>query len=298
MRRLAASLAIGAAPTLVITVVSAAAPVQLASFDNPFSLDAIYGSWGAPFATLTSDPDRFIVRSHEYGSGYKYLGGEFNANGNDTVQLLVTVSEGTAGCLVDLVDANNNGIAFRFYGLTPGNGNNGTNDYTLRMRLSDGIYFTGTGVLDTTRISQMHIEVDPGPTHDYYTASFNDLSLITSVVSTAWTGAGGNAWSASGNWSNGVPNGIDAAASFGSIASGQFNVNVDGGNKTVGAITLDNSTSYTLGGSSALEVLAARSALLDAQRQLADALASANTARADLDRALGAPLPTLGANNR
>jgi len=58
------------------------------------------------------------------------------------------------------------------------------------------------------------------------------------------------------------------------------------------------STSYTLGGSSALEVLAARSALLDAQRQLADALASANTARADLDRALGAPLPTLGANNR
>ena len=58
------------------------------------------------------------------------------------------------------------------------------------------------------------------------------------------------------------------------------------------------STSYTLGGSSALEVLAARSALLDAQRQLADALASANTARADLDRALGAPLPTLGATNR
>jgi len=191
MRRLAASLAIGAAPTLVITVVSAAAPVQLASFDNPFSLDAIYGSWGAPFATLTSDPDRFIVRSHEYGSGYKYLGGEFNANGNDTVQLKVTVSEGTAGCLVDLVDANNNGIAFRFYGLTPGNGDNGTNDYTLRMRLADGQYFTGTGVLDTTRISQMNIEIDPGPTSAFYTASWNDLSLVPEPAGLAVCGLAG-----------------------------------------------------------------------------------------------------------
>ena len=47
------------------------------------------------------------------------------------------------------------------------------------------------------------------------------------------------------------------------------------------------STSYSLGGSSALEVLTARQALLQAEAQLADALAAANTARADLDRALG-----------
>jgi cobalt-zinc-cadmium efflux system outer membrane protein len=62
------------------------------------------------------------------------------------------------------------------------------------------------------------------------------------------------------------------------------------------------STSYSLGGSSALEVLTARAALLQAQSQLADALAAANTARADLDRALGlaAPIPasTAGANPR
>jgi outer membrane protein TolC len=57
------------------------------------------------------------------------------------------------------------------------------------------------------------------------------------------------------------------------------------------------STSYTLGGSSALEVLTARTTLLQAQSQLADALAAANTARADLDRALGA-IPTLGASSR
>jgi outer membrane protein TolC len=62
------------------------------------------------------------------------------------------------------------------------------------------------------------------------------------------------------------------------------------------------STSYSLGGSSALEVLTARAALLQAQSQLADALAAANTARADLDRALGlaapVPAPTAGANPR
>ena len=57
------------------------------------------------------------------------------------------------------------------------------------------------------------------------------------------------------------------------------------------------STSYSLGGSSALEVLTARSALLQAESQLADALAAANTARADLDRALGLPVQTSGARN-
>jgi outer membrane protein TolC len=52
-----------------------------------------------------------------------------------------------------------------------------------------------------------------------------------------------------------------------------------------------SSTSYSLGGSSALEVLTARQALLQAESQLADALAAANTARADLDRALGLAPP-------
>ncbi|HKO17208.1 MAG TPA: TolC family protein [Gemmatimonadaceae bacterium] len=57
-------------------------------------------------------------------------------------------------------------------------------------------------------------------------------------------------------------------------------------------------TSYTLGGASALEVLDARRALLDAESQLADALADANTSRADLERALGVPIQSLGASNR
>jgi len=50
------------------------------------------------------------------------------------------------------------------------------------------------------------------------------------------------------------------------------------------------STSYSLGGSSALEVIDAQRTLLDAQTQYAAALAAANDAIADLERATGAPL--------
>jgi outer membrane protein, heavy metal efflux system len=45
--------------------------------------------------------------------------------------------------------------------------------------------------------------------------------------------------------------------------------------------------SYSLGGSSALDVLAAQRDLIDAQTQFADALAAANSARADLALAIG-----------
>jgi len=51
-------------------------------------------------------------------------------------------------------------------------------------------------------------------------------------------------------------------------------------------------TSYGLGGLSALDVLDARRSLLDAESQYADALAAANSARADLERAAGVPLTT------
>jgi cobalt-zinc-cadmium efflux system outer membrane protein len=49
-------------------------------------------------------------------------------------------------------------------------------------------------------------------------------------------------------------------------------------------------SSYALGGLSALDVLSARTALLAAQSQYADALAAANSARSDLERAAGVPL--------
>ncbi|MEO7457287.1 MAG: TolC family protein [Gemmatimonadaceae bacterium] len=53
------------------------------------------------------------------------------------------------------------------------------------------------------------------------------------------------------------------------------------------------SVSYGLGGSSALDVLDARRNLLDAELQYTDALAAANSARADLERAAATPLDRL-----
>lgn len=50
------------------------------------------------------------------------------------------------------------------------------------------------------------------------------------------------------------------------------------------------SVSYGLGGSSALDVLDARRTLVDAENQFAEALGAANDARAELERAVGAPL--------
>lgn len=51
------------------------------------------------------------------------------------------------------------------------------------------------------------------------------------------------------------------------------------------------STSYSLGGSSALDLLDAKRTMLDAESQYTDALTAANDARADLERAVGAPIP-------
>ncbi|HEY4302365.1 MAG TPA: TolC family protein [Candidatus Didemnitutus sp.] len=50
--------------------------------------------------------------------------------------------------------------------------------------------------------------------------------------------------------------------------------------------------SYTLGGSSSLELLDAKATMLDAESQLTDALGAASDAQADLERAVGAPLPS------
>ena len=58
------------------------------------------------------------------------------------------------------------------------------------------------------------------------------------------------------------------------------------------------SVSYGLGGSSALDVLDARRSLLDAELQYADALAAANSSRADLERAVATPLSSFDVQPR
>ncbi|HEY7089534.1 MAG TPA: hypothetical protein VH518_15665 [Tepidisphaeraceae bacterium] len=64
----------------------------------------------------------------------------------------------------------------------------------------------------------------------------------------SWTGNTDNNWFVAGNWSGGIPNGVDHVATFGTISSGRYNVNVDGA-KTVGTIVFDSVPGYTLSGS-------------------------------------------------
>lgn len=56
-------------------------------------------------------------------------------------------------------------------------------------------------------------------------------------------------------------------------------------------------TSYSLGGSSALDLLDTKGTLLDAESQYTDALGAVNDAQADLERAVGAPLPSPSSEN-
>jgi hypothetical protein len=167
----------------------ASASVEIENFNSPgaqqsdptqpFFLDAKYAGWGAPSTTLTANPDRFTISSTGYGSGYKYLGPVIDAGSNDYLQATFTVDQGVAGCLVDLSDEAGNGQAYRFYGLTPGNGTNGTNTYTFTVPFSSGAYFSGTGVLNTHDIVNMNIEIDPGGPTVSYTASFDDVSAVS-----------------------------------------------------------------------------------------------------------------------
>ena len=55
-----------------------------------------------------------------------------------------------------------NGQSYRFYGLVPGGGTGGGNDYTFTVPFVSGVYFAGTGVLNTHNIVNMNIEIDPG----------------------------------------------------------------------------------------------------------------------------------------
>lgn len=180
---------IGAMGLGLLASVAVAAPVTVENFnspgsqqpdpENPFHMEAIYASWGAPFATLSSLADRYQIRSHNYGSGYHYLGPVIDVGDNTDFQFNFTVSEGVAGCIVDLVDEAGNGQSYKFYGLVPGGGTNNGNDYTFTVPIAGGDYFSGTGVLNKHDIVNMNIEIDPGAGgSNFYTASFNDVTAV------------------------------------------------------------------------------------------------------------------------
>jgi len=193
-------------------------------------------------ATLTSAPDRFIFVRTEYAR-LQYLA-RVQRHLHDTVRSR-EVSEGVAGCLVIWWPTTR--LAYRFLWFTPGNGDNGTNDYTLRRafqtRENCEFLFPGTGVLDNTRISQCTSGRSlPKPT---ITRVVSRSFAGHSVFSSSLDGAGGNAGPPL-HWATAVPCASTAPANFVSIASGQFHVNVTVG-QTVGT-SIWTLHGYTLGG--------------------------------------------------
>jgi hypothetical protein len=175
MRNVAITIVLGAGVALTTSM---AAATEIQSFDN-MTLDNQYANWAAPTAVLNSGPTSFDVQAKGYGSGYKYLGAPIDASADNTVQLDATVNAGTAGLVIDISDANNNGLQYAWYGLTPGGGINGGNEYILTMPISAGTFFGGTGMPDWTNITQLNIGVDPGAFAGVpYSVSFNDLSTM------------------------------------------------------------------------------------------------------------------------
>src|SRR5207248_288204 len=75
--------------------------------------------------------------------------------------------------------------------------------------------------------------------------------VASAVVNSTWgVDADGN-WSVAGNWTAGVPNGIDATANFGTIITATRTVTVDSP-QTVGSINFSSPITYNIAGSSTL----------------------------------------------
>ena len=78
------------------------------------------------------------------------------------------------------------------------------------------------------------------------TATTIELTIATAVTTEWNNGTADNQWTTGGNWAGGVPNGIGAVATFGTMtAGGSVAVN---GPKTVGILAFNNPGSYTITG--------------------------------------------------
>jgi fibronectin-binding autotransporter adhesin len=74
---------------------------------------------------------------------------------------------------------------------------------------------------------------------------FVTLTIDTTVTFSNWTSPTGGSWNTVGNWSSGIPNGLDAAANFLGALTAPGTVTLDGA-KTLGTLQFNNSSSYTI----------------------------------------------------
>lgn len=88
-------------------------------------------------------------------------------------------------------------------------------------------------------------------THNGTIFSTRPYTVLSPVVNGTWTGATSAAWSETGNWTGGIPDGAGHTATFDATASGNFNVSVDGA-RTVGSLSFVGASGYTLAGTGSL----------------------------------------------
>jgi hypothetical protein len=76
-------------------------------------------------------------------------------------------------------------------------------------------------------------------------------SSVGTVTNSTWNVDASGSWSVASNWTDGIPNAVDATAIFGSIITASRTVTVDSP-QTVGVINFDSTNSYTVSGASAI----------------------------------------------
>jgi autotransporter-associated beta strand protein len=81
-----------------------------------------------------------------------------------------------------------------------------------------------------------------GVTYTWGTSG-NDITLTISggATSTSWNNTAGGSWAVSSNWTGGVPNGIGASATLGTILAAPGTVSL-GGSETVGSLVFNNTS--------------------------------------------------------
>jgi fibronectin-binding autotransporter adhesin len=85
-----------------------------------------------------------------------------------------------------------------------------------------------------------------GLTYTFGTSSgFVTLTIGSTATFSTWTSATGGSWNTAGNWSSGIPNAANAAASFLGALTAPGTVTLDG-IKTVGNVQFNNAQSYTI----------------------------------------------------
>ncbi len=75
--------------------------------------------------------------------------------------------------------------------------------------------------------------------------------LPAPAISSSWSVDAGGSWSASGNWSNGIPNSAGSTATFGPIISLARSISMPDG-ETVGTLSLNSTHGYTISGAGTL----------------------------------------------